>query len=401
MDFEAQLRALDEQERRKAELEALRGSSFAFDPKASPMRPNEERAGIYSAARGGGYSPEVSNIFADHGVIRQGQEMQEPMPDGSAGYRERGIVAAPAAAKAVPTAAVRTLDITADRQNRAMFRDAMNNATGGIEAAVNRYRMQDGMQQGNMARLNKEANQVGVTREGAYRARNYLDSRADNEVMQQFQADRNLMPERIAGLQDAGATLRTGMQEGAETFRQSRDLALRGRLVDNQGFRIDEAGNSVFVGPNGTHTGIAQPPQEIPNPNMGTPVTDPTTGQVLGHNVGGKYYPLPRGGGKSDTDVLAERLRNAGGTEFAPGPAEAAKGGGGWGRRMSYAVPGMGTLKMIKDGFAWFSEKGKDGKEVENKVPVLSREEAAASLKPGDKFIDRADGKPYRYNPKK
>lgn len=59
------------------------------------------RRDLYQGSRMGGHSPEVSNIVADHGVLREVMgEFEGPMPDGSAGYEgvlKRGPVMSPAA----------------------------------------------------------------------------------------------------------------------------------------------------------------------------------------------------------------------------------------------------------------------------------------------------------------
>lgn len=86
---------------------------------------------LYQSARARGYSPEVGNIMADHGVPELGREMQGPMPSGRAGYRER-VLPLPVAADRGPMVSDTPVPNWSPRaQLAAAYRDAAHNTTYG------------------------------------------------------------------------------------------------------------------------------------------------------------------------------------------------------------------------------------------------------------------------------
>jgi len=161
----------------------------------------------YDAARRGGFNPEVSNILGRSGVVEQVNqtEFQGPMPDGSAGYmgnpQPRLMATAPRAKGPMTSESPFSKpNWTPEEQNNAIMRDMMNNATGGIEAQMNQRRMlMAGAAQYNTQKM-RDWNGQGINEQEMFRRRDWYRDHENAFAIRQMAQERNLMPERLAGI---------------------------------------------------------------------------------------------------------------------------------------------------------------------------------------------------------
>jgi hypothetical protein len=204
--FDQELVRMRNMNNRNNKLRSLRSESFAFDPNASPMRPNQERAQIYSAGRGGGLNQETSNILADHAVTRYADDVyQGPMPNGAAGYGQKGIVLDGIAPRTQMQ--YRDADPVGLTRNSSYGESMMNNAN-----VANHYNSAE------LQQRNRDNAGVGLTREEQYRRR--MDMRNFDQTIVERTRDRNFRTGLMA-MEQGGMTTRTGMEQRGQTERSN------------------------------------------------------------------------------------------------------------------------------------------------------------------------------------
>lgn len=269
------------------------------------------RRDLYQASRQGGHTPEVSNIVADHGV-RHEKRLGVPYIEWDK-VDKRGPMLSPAAARP-------------GEQMREADRTGLRRTSSHEEAFLNQSRMQGALNASEMTQRLRDNAGTGLTYEEQYRRR--MNQRGFEASMrdQDMQAERNLMPERMVDsqqqgqnmrsrIEQGGMTERTGMEQDGLNDRASRELALRGKLLDGAGFhRDEESGALVFTNPQGGSTGISREPEQrspgsIQNrEDGGVEVTQPDGSIQI-------TYP-PRGSGGDDSGLIDLFSRND--SEAAP-----------------------------------------------------------------------------------
>lgn len=305
-----------------------RRNSFEFRVGEDQEREQPLRRDLYSAARGGGHSPEVSNIVADHGVMRERREDFDvgtnPFTGGPV-TESRVVARGPMLSPAAPRP-----DTMRDPGPVGLGRRAY-----GDEAEMNQGRVSSALDAMDATRrLRAEAGQ-GMSREAAARARDgFFEEGRQERLLDQRDAQMG-MSRDIAMADIAGQTERTGMEQagalervqaeqGALTGRAQlkdeglslRHAAEQGRLREQfeqqqgkVGFHQDQAGNAAFVAPSGSATGFPAPQQEAVQPPQR--VEDPQTGELLGYTINGRFEPLSRIQSRSGAGGRANELEAA------------------------------------------------------------------------------------------